>query len=115
MARSIYGPGARPSCRSHAMSFTPMATPKRPPLVLLVIAALLLVGIGAGLWRYSRFNTVHAVNGFDVALDVTLDGVTKPVMPTGHIKFEDVPMGTHVITAKLHDVELESTLVFVRG
>jgi tetratricopeptide (TPR) repeat protein len=92
-----------------------MATPKRPPLVLLVIAGVLVIGIGAALWRYSRFNSVHAVNGLEVAVDVTLDGVTRQVLATGRVEFRDVPAGTHMVTVKLKDVELERTLVFVKG
>src|SRR2546430_14842757 len=92
-----------------------VAEPKRPPIVLLVIAALLVVGIGAGLWRYSRFNTVYAINGLQATVDVTLAGQTFQVPPDGRVHFSDVPVGTHVIVTRLKGQELESTLVFVKG
>jgi tetratricopeptide (TPR) repeat protein len=94
-----------------------MSKPKRPPVVLLVVAAALVVGIGAALWRYGRFNDVHVVNGFSVPLDVTIDGVPagKSVSPDGHVVFEKVSAGTHVIEAKHDGSAIETTLVFVKG
>ncbi|MBK7863446.1 MAG: hypothetical protein IPJ65_33560 [Archangiaceae bacterium] len=92
-----------------------MASPKRPPVWLLVIAAVLVAGIGAALWRHTRFNTVHAVNGLAVAVEVTLDGKTLQVPAQGRVEFEQVPTGTHVVTAKHGATELETTLIFVRG
>lgn len=92
-----------------------LARPKRPPMVLLVIAAVLVVGIGAALWRYSRFNTVYAVNGLPVSVDISLDGRKLTVQSNGRVTFTDVPVGTHVIEARWQGEELETTLVFVKG
>lgn len=99
------------------MTSQPMSKPKRPPVVLLVVAAALVLGIGVALWRYGRFNDVHVVNGFSVPLDVTIDGVSsgKTVNPNGHVVFRSVSAGTHVIEAKREGKSVETTLVFVKG
>ncbi len=94
-----------------------MSKPKRPPVVLLVVAASIVLGIGVALWRYGRFNDVHVVNGFSVPLDVTIDGRSsgKSVNPNGHVVFKNVSAGTHVIEAKREGRSVETALVFVKG
>ncbi|MBL8951713.1 MAG: hypothetical protein JNK82_13105 [Myxococcaceae bacterium] len=91
--------------------------PKRPPAALLAVAAVLIAGIGFGLWRWSRFNDLHVVNGLPVAVEVTLDGNKSQhvAATTGRVKFEGVGAGTHVVEVKHDGRELETTLVFVKG
>lgn len=92
-----------------------MTKPKRPPVVLLVIAAVLIAAIGFSLWRYTRFNDVHVANGLPADIEVTLAGTTRKVPSGGRAQFVSVPAGTHVIEAKHQGQELETTLVFVKG
>lgn len=92
-----------------------MTKPKRPPVVLLVVALVLIAAIGFSLWRYTRFNDVHVVNGLPAAIDVTLGGKTQQVGSGGRVTFKAVSAGTHVIEAKHQGQELETTLVFVKG
>jgi len=94
-----------------------MTPPRRPPIVVLIAAGALVAAIGFGLWRWSRFNDLHVVNGLPVAVEISLDGKRSERVEaqTGRIRFDGVSAGTHVVEVKHDGRELETRLVFVKG
>lgn len=93
-----------------------MTRPKRPPVVLLVVAGVLVLGIGFGLWRYSRFNDLNVVSGLSVPVEVKLDGSSTFLGANARGRIERVSVGTHVIETFTKDGTLiDSLLVFIKG